>query len=458
MKSTCLCVPRSVFVSACLLAGVFAHAAAITGTVNNKTTGKPSAGDSVVLVDVGAGMSEAATGTTDKSGHYSLQAPGMGPYLVRVNHQGATYFIAAPGGNTPGDVTVYDVAPKVEGVSIDADMMLVEGASGSLRVQERYLIRNSSLPPMAQYSDKTFEIALPPDAELDGASVTRPGGIGTNTRLVPLGTKGHYTFNTPIQPDQGEKETMFEVQYHLPYKGKYTFSHGEPMHADNLVIYVPKSMTFAAGSGADFGPTQEDPRVQTYIHKNVKPGETVAFSVSGDGSMPRDQQPQQRPAMGGAGMMGAGDQSAAAAPGGGIGQPINTPDPLSRYKWWILSILALLLVGGAIFMLRKQTPMLAGFPGGTKTEGFDADSFAAAPVARVQTQPATPSSYASSTQHPPRMSSAPPGNANATLMSILKDELFAIESERLAGTLSQTEYAEVKAGLEAVLKRALKRQ
>jgi hypothetical protein len=43
-------------------------------------------------------------------------------------------------------------------------------------------------------------------------------------------------------------------------------------------------------------------------------------------------------------------------------------------------------------------------------------------------------------------------------MSILKDELFAIESEKLAGTLSQSEYAEVKAGLEAVLKRALKRQ
>ena len=178
--------------------------------------------------------------------------------------------------------------------------------------------------------------------------------------------------------------------------------------------------------------------------------------------MPRDQQAQQRPAMGGAGMTGGVDQSAAtAAPGGGIGQPINTPDPLSRYKWWILSILALLLVGGAIFMLRKQSPMLAGFPGGSKTDGFDADSFASAPVARVLTQtvPAAPS-YASGAAVPPapRGSSAPAGNTDATLMSILKDELFAIESERLAGTLSQTEYAEVKAGLEAVLKRALKRQ
>ncbi|KAA6456495.1 carboxypeptidase regulatory-like domain-containing protein [Acidobacteria bacterium AB60] len=460
MKRTSLCVPRSVVAAACLLAGVFAHAAAVTGTVNNKTTGKPSAGDSVVLVDVGAGMSEAATATTDSSGHYSMQAPGMGPYLVRVNHQGATYFIAAPAGNVPGDVTVYDVAAKVEGVSIDADMLLVEGASGSLRVQERYLIRNSSLPPKAQYSDKTFEIVLPPDAELDGASATRPGGLGTNTRLVPLGSKGHYTFNIPIQPDQGEKETMFEVQYHMPYKGKYSFSHSEPMPADSLVVYVPKGMSFTAGSGADFGPSQEDPRVQTYIHKNVKPGQTVAFTVSGEGSMPRDQQPQQRPTMGAAGAMGMGDQAGSAAtPGGGIGQPINTPDPLSRYKWWILGILALLLAGGAVFMLRKQTPALAGFPGGAKADGFDADAFAAAPVARVQTQPAAPApAYAPSAQAAPRGSSAPGANANATLMSILKDELFAIESERLAGTLSQAEYTEVKAGLEAVLKRALKRQ
>jgi hypothetical protein len=223
-------------------------------------------------------------------------------------------------------------------------------------------------------------------------------------------------------------------------------------------------MTFTAGSGADFGPTNEDPRVQTYIHKNVKPGQSVSFTVSGEGSMPRDQQTQQRPAMG-AGAAGAtglgGDQSAAPTPGGGIGQPINTPDPLTRYKWWILSILALLLVGGAIFMLRKQTPALAGFPGGAKVDGVDTDSFVAAPVARVQTQPTVQSpGFAQSYSAPqaPRAASAPADNANVTLMSNLKDELFAIESERIAGTLSQAEYDQVKAGLEAVLKRALKRQ
>jgi hypothetical protein len=36
--------------------------------------------------------------------------------LVRVTHQGAGYFIAAPQGGAPGDIPVYDVAAKVQGV------------------------------------------------------------------------------------------------------------------------------------------------------------------------------------------------------------------------------------------------------------------------------------------------------------------------------------------------------
>jgi hypothetical protein len=49
-------------VSILLFACALARAATVTGTVTNKTTDKPSAGDDVVLVDVQAGMNEAATG------------------------------------------------------------------------------------------------------------------------------------------------------------------------------------------------------------------------------------------------------------------------------------------------------------------------------------------------------------------------------------------------------------
>jgi hypothetical protein len=356
-----------------IMTGTFLQAATITGTVTNKTYGKPSAGDSVVLVDVQAGMSEAATATTDSKGHYSLQSPGGGAYLIRVNHQGGTYFIAAPQGGGSGDVNVYDVAAKVDGVGIDADMLLVEAGGGTLRVQQRYLVRNTSLPPKAQYSSNTFEIELPSDAELDGASATRPGGLATNTRLVPLGQKGHYTFNIPIQPNQGEKETTFEVQYHIPYSGKYTFSPRVQMPADNLVVYAAKGIDFSAASGASFQSTQEDPRVQTFVAKGIHPGQTIAFNVSGEGQMPRD---AQGPGMGqgtGAGMGDSGNE-AGNKPGGGIGVPIGSPDPLTKYKWWILAILTLLLVAGAAFMLRKQSEGLPATAAPAHDDAFEVKS------------------------------------------------------------------------------------
>jgi hypothetical protein len=435
--------PRSIVLST-LLSCALAQAASITGTVTNKTDGKPSAGDSVVLVDVQAGMTDAASTTTDAHGHYSLESPGAGAYLIRVNHQGGTYFIAAPQGGGSGDVAVYDVAAKVDGIGIDADMILAEAAGGMVRVQERYLVRNTSLPPRSQFSSNTFEFVLPPDALLDGASATRPGGLPTNTRPVPLGQKQHYTINIPIQPDQGEKETLFEVQYHISYSGKYTFAPQPQMPTDNLVVYVPKGMTFTAGSGPAFQSVQEDPRVQTFVTKNVHPGEAVAFTISGEGQMPRE---PQNSAMGQQGSSGMGDTGSSDTsnpgnrPGGGIGTPIGTPDPLTKYKWWILGGLALLLAAAAAYLLRKQGGLATGVPASANEAAFETRPL---PVAAAPSAAPTVS-----------YSAAPP-TGNAALLNSLKDELFALESEKLSGTISPAEYADAKAGLEAVLKRALK--
>jgi hypothetical protein len=448
---------RSATFLSILLAGAIAHAATITGTVTNNTTGKPSAGDAVVLVDVQAGMADAATATTDSKGQYSLQSPGTGAYLIRVNHQGATYFIAAPQGAGQGDVNVYDVAAKLDNVNIDADMLLFEAAGGMLRVQERYLVRNRSLPPKALFSSNTFEVVLPPTAELDGASATRPGGLATNTQLVPLGEKNHYTFNVPIQPDNREKETMFEVQYHMPYSGRATINPQPRMPADNVVVYTPKSMTFSGSSGSNFQSVQEDPRVQTNMLKNVHPGQDVGFTVSGEGQMPHDAQPSS--AMGkqsGAGMgdMGSGSSDTSTpgnTPGGGIGNPIGTPDPLTRYKWWILGGLAVLLFAAAIFLLRNRGESPAGSSILAHESPYDGRPL----PTFVHNEASPPSSF--SPPPPAYARTTPPAASNATLLGVLKDELFAIESERINGTLSQAEYAEVKTGLEAVLKRALRR-
>jgi hypothetical protein len=246
--------------------------------------------------------------------------------------------------------------------------------------------------------------------------------------MNPDGPKGHYSFDFPIQPDNGDKDTLFQISYSLPYSsGKYDFKSQVTMPADNFAVLMPKSMSFTAGSGENFRSVQEDPGVQTYILKGAVPDKAITFSVAGNGSMPREDQNAAAGAQGGMGAQTAGGQ-----PGGGIGAPINTPDPLSKYKWWILGGLALLLTAGAGFLLRKPA-------GGV------------APTAGVSV-PAT--AHGSSVAYQPVASSV---GKNTALLNVLKDELFAVESEKIAGTLSPEEYVKVKAALETVLARALKR-
>jgi hypothetical protein len=433
MKSTQI-VFRTIAFSL-LLTGALADATTITGKVTNKTTGKPAAGDPVVLVDVQAGMGEVAHATTDANGRYSLVEPGNSPYLVRVTHQGAGYFIAAPQGAAPADITVYDVAPKVQGVFIEADVLELETENGQLKVTERYFVHNTSSPPTTQWSAKSFEVVLPPEAVVDGVGGQRPNGLPTSIKMDPDGPKGHYAFNFPIQPDDGDKDTLFQLAYHLPYSGsQYTFHAQVTLPADNLAVLLPKSITFTPASGADFKSIPQDPNVQTFVLKNAAAGKQVDFTIAGNGSMPREQQgtpgSQQPAGMGGQDATGAAPEGGASAasgqPGGGIGNPINTPDPLSKYKWWILGGLAILFAAAAAFLLRKP----AGAPVGG---GSIPDSGA----------------Y-------PQFGS--PAAKNAQLLNALKEELFALESEKINGTIAPEEYAKAKDALETVLKRALNRK
>ena len=420
-------VVASTFVVCMLFAAALAQAATVSGTVTNKTTGKPAAGDTVVLVDVQANMGEAAHATTDAKGHYTLNMPGNGPYLIRVTHQGAGYFIAAPQGGGQGDIPVYDVAAKVKGVFVEADVIEAETNNGQLQIDERFFVHNTSSPPVTQWSKNSFAIVLPADATVGDIGAQRPNGLPTSVKLDPNGPKGHYSFNFPIQPDDGDKDTMFQVSYSLPYSsGSYSFKAQETLPAQNVAVLLPKSMSLAGGAGASFTAVNADPGVQTFLAKNVAADKPVEFTISGSGQIPRD-------AQGGAQSGGQAASATTNTPGGGIGTPIDTPDPLSKYKWWILGGLALLLAAAAAFLLRKPEMAVAGAPG-VRIPGGAVPSGGA-----VYTPPSTPAAK------------------NVALLSALKEELFALESEKLSDTISPVEYAEAKAALETVLKRALRK-
>src|SRR4029077_5114411 len=86
-----------------------AAAETLTGTVKNGTTGKPAAGDDVVLIKLAQGMEEAARAKADAGGHFSFKLPDTGPHLIRAIHQDVTYHRMAPPGVNSVELEVYDV-------------------------------------------------------------------------------------------------------------------------------------------------------------------------------------------------------------------------------------------------------------------------------------------------------------------------------------------------------------
>jgi hypothetical protein len=142
---------------------------------------------------------------------------------------------------------------------------------------------------------------------------------------------------------------------------------------------------------------------------------------------------------------GAPDAQSNNRPGGGLGPPIDAPDPLQEYRWWILggSAAVLLIVGVCVawrqqsttraFSRQKDTSRLIALQARGDDEPPEAGILEAtrAPVA------ARPASK---------------------LMEGIKEELFQLEVERKHRQISQSEYEKAKGALDQTLVRALRRK
>ncbi|MBB5057813.1 5-hydroxyisourate hydrolase-like protein (transthyretin family) [Granulicella aggregans] len=405
----------------------------IKGTVTNKTTGKPAAGDDVVLIRLQQGMQESTRGKTDGKGRFSLAVPDPGGvHLVRVTHDKANYFQPVQPGTDTIDVEVFTAAAKVEGITGEADVMRLQTdpSGASLTVVENFFVKNDSTPPKTQFSDHPFDFYLPAGAVIEGSAALGPGGMPVRSAPVPVGDPNHYTFIFPIRPG----ETRFQVSYKLPYKGSLSFMPKPGMVTDTIAVMMPKSMTFKADGSAPYSSVTEETTAQTYVARNVSPSQPLGFTVSGTGQLPREDNSPQGEATAANGAQSGGPVTSAndTKPGIGLNNPIDPEgnnDPWAKYKWWIIGGLGLVLAAGAGIMLKQPTPQPAAGP--------DARP-AVIPVAASDVSYVAPS-------------------ASGGVLSALKEELFALETDRLQGTVSDSEYAEQKAALEVLMRRALTR-
>ncbi len=418
---------RSLLIAMLLLVATgLVSAQSITGTVTNGTTGKPAAGDDVTLLSLSQGMQEIGSAKTDAQGKFSFPAPSdRAPHMVRVDHGGVSYFPQGgpimPGATT-AEVTVYNTAKKVDGLSQTVEVDRYQSEDGKqLQVIALFAIQNASNPPRTMDADPTFSFVLPAGAQVDSSDAKGPGGQPIQSPATETGQKNTYAFSFPLKPG----ETQFQISYHLPYTGEASFAPKPLADVQHFVVMLPKGMTFTPKSAQQFQSMPDKTGATIMVATNVKPGQDLAYRVAGTGMFQQEgQEDASAGDNGGGGAMGGGQAATTDnRPGGGLGAPIDAPDPLYKYRAVILGIFAVVLVMGGFYIVSK---------GNQKQHAATASG--------------------------PRIDGPITGDRSTVLLDAMKDELFELEVERQQGKITEDEYAKAKAALDETMRRALARK
>jgi hypothetical protein len=401
---------RLLLVACCSLISARLFASQLTGTVTNGTTGKPAAGAEVTLLSLAGGMEPVGNAKSDSRGHYSINVSDAGgQLLLRAAFQGVNYHQRVPPGATSVDITVYDADKKVSNILGEGRILRVQTVGGELEVSEMFSLRNESTPPKTQMSDRSFEFVLPEGATITEGMAKGSGGMAVNSAPVPLDEKNHYAFIFPLRPGP----TQFQVVYKLPYKGSRDFNITADLPLAELGVMLPKSMTFKEAEGR-FAQATDEAGMTVYVAKSLTPGQSVKFTLSGEGPAPNPETAGGPPQATG-GRMGDGRSSEAS----------------SSVSWYVIGGVLLIIFGGAFLAMRKKkTSQTAEDDGPTQRPPMEAGGRAPART---------------------KQKSAPPG----TVLDALKEELFQLESDRLEGKISQQEYEKAKAGLDVLLRRQM---
>jgi hypothetical protein len=418
-----------------LLLSSLASAQTLTGNVKNSTTGKPAAGD------------EAGRTKTDAKGHFMFKLDGQGPHLVRVIHQEVTYHRMAPPGSTSVEVEVFDVGKKVEGIEVVADIMRFQAAQGQLQVERTFAVTNNSKPPRTQMNEHNLEFYVPDGATITEGQAMTAGGQPVKSAPVPEdNSKTKYAFLFPLRPG----ETRFNVVYSVPYTGNANIDPKTVYPLQHFVAIAPKSMEFSAAPGANYQvtpfPGQPDANVE--VASNMQVGQNMAFKLSGEGTLASAADEN------GQSSQGSSAQNES-RPGGGLGPPIDAPDPLQKYRWWILGGFAAVLIIGGVFVASRQqaTNRAARAKGKTLPSLEEDEDYAGAEIPAGREIHASEARLSESRPQP-----AAPRRSSAMLLEALKEEIFELEVEHKQGRISQQEYESAKAALDQTLQRALKRE
>ena len=421
----------------------------LTGTVSNSTTGKPSAGDEVILFSLGRDVKESGRTNTDALGHFSLKLDNAQTrHLIRAIHQDVLYHRVVPAGATSVAVDVYDVAQKVSGIGVVADIMRIQAGDDKITVTRDFGVRNASNPPRIQMNQRNIEFYIPDGAHIIENSGTAIIENGPPMKSVPVAEneKNRYSFASPLRPGL----TRFEVSYQLPYSGSAKLNPKSIYPLENFMVMLPKSMKFRAATSAGFKSVQfpNGPDAAVEVALNPTQGQDLAFSISGEGALPTPRRHEVQSSM------PPKESAAGVAPaarsnnGGSAGLSARTggSDLLQAYRWWILSTLAAILIVASVWVAWRQQAASRSFM--RKKNGLSVPNVVQRHTGYDLTERKTLERTRGTVMAP----------IDSELMGQIKERLFNIEVELKNGKISRAEFEKAWTALDQMLESALKRE
>jgi len=242
----------------------------ITGTVTNRTVGKPQAAATVTLYKFGQGGMEPVTkAKTDARGNFTIdQDPAaQGPSMLRVELDGVTYnHMMPPGSRAQGLILdVYQASKQPGPVKISKHMILFQPGGGQVAINETFLVENPGKVTWADPVNGTLSFYLPPaangQAEVNG---TAPDGMPVPAPMDKTSRPDVYAAKFEIKPG----ETRFDLNYTVPFTEGEAYSGKVVTKDENTYLIAPAGVKLEGANLQDLG---QEPRTKAQI-----------FGLSGD--------------------------------------------------------------------------------------------------------------------------------------------------------------------------------
>jgi len=271
---------------AAFLAGTAFSSETFVGTVWNGTTGKPAAGDDIVLLTLVHDSLEVSRSKTNSDGSFRLRSDVSARHLLRVRHDGVIYQQQVSETDAIR-VNVFDAISKADAaLHGTVTIMKMESTKNVLYVTELHAIVNDSSPPRTVVNPRSIEILIPKKATLDTVLVSAPSGHPEKvTPKPPAHGSQQLVVGYPLRPGS----TQIAISYHLPYSDKIALHPWLQYPTQLWSVAFPSSMQFKPLEERRFNELPDQNGIHIRAVPGARAGFVPGFVISGDGRLPHAQ-------------------------------------------------------------------------------------------------------------------------------------------------------------------------